>query len=193
MSIKKAKTKYPILDLIKERWSPRSFNKQSISKEEIYTIIEAGSWAFSANNEQPWRFFEALKGTEDFSKILETLMPGNTPWAQHAQAFIVSIAKKTFEKEGNPQNGNAEHDLGAANATMALQARSMNIYCHPMAGFDKAMLSKMFHLNEDLKPMTVMALGYLGDPNQLDEPYLGREITERSRKSLSELVLNHRD
>lgn len=124
-------TKYPVLDLIKNRWSARSFSEKTVAEKDLYTLIEAASWMFSANNEQPWRFVAAEKNSADFSRILESLNPSNAVWAKNAAAFIVSIAKINLDNEGNPINNWAEHDLGAANAAMILQATSMNIAAHP--------------------------------------------------------------
>ena len=188
--IKIAKTKHKVHKLIKTRWSARSFSEKVISQEDLMTLVEAASWSFSANNEQPWRFITALKGSETFDKILSCIMPGNTPWAKNAAAYIVSLAKTTFDKEGNPPNGGAEHDLGAANMSLVLQAHSMGIYCHPMGGFERAKLKEVFQLPENLKPVVVIALGYLDEAGKLEEPYRTRELTPRSRKSLQELVWN---
>lgn len=190
-SDKIAITKYPVLDLIKNRWSARSFSDKAIAEKDLYTLIEAASWMFSANNEQPWRFIAAEKNTASFEKVLKSLNPSNASWAKNAGAFIVSIAKINFDKEGNPINNWAEHDLGAANAAMILQATSMNISAHPMAGFDAVKIKEAFELSEFLKPVAVIALGYLDKAENLEEPFKTRELSSRNRKELSEIILNH--
>ncbi len=46
-----------VFELIKKRRSIRKYQKERIpSDEEIYQIIEAGIWAPSGLNNQPWRF-----------------------------------------------------------------------------------------------------------------------------------------
>lgn len=185
--IKHATTQYPVLDLIKERWSARSFSPKAITTEQVYTILEAGSWAASANNEQPWEFQYALKGTEGFDTIWNCLMPGNQPWAKHAAGFIVTIARKTFAANDKP-NAYAEHDVGLATSYLLLQASSMGIYTHPMAGIDKAKLIEALQLTENESLLCVIALGYLDDAEKLEEPFKGRELTVRVRKPLSEMV-----
>ena len=184
-------TKYPVLELIKNRWSARSFSNQAIEEKDLYTLIEAASWMFSANNEQPWRFISAEKNSGSFQNILQSLNSSNVAWAKNAAAFIVSIAKINFDKEGNPINNWAEHDLGAANAAMILQATSMNIAAHPMAGFDAAKIKDAFELSEYLKPVAIIALGYLDKADKLEEPFKTRELSSRKRKGLSEIILNH--
>lgn len=189
--IKIADTKYPVLDVIKNRWSARSFSDEPIDEKDLYTLVEAASWMFSANNEQPWRFLVAPRGTIAFSQITQSLAPGNLLWAKNAAAFIVSIAKTSLEKEGNPVNHWAEHDLGAANAALILQATSMNIFAHPMAGFNASSIKESFGLDEYIKPVTVIAFGYLDDAEKLEEPFKSRELTPRKRKPLAEIILNH--
>ncbi|HMO62505.1 MAG TPA: nitroreductase family protein [Ferruginibacter sp.] len=186
---KTATTTYPVLDLIKQRWSTRSFSDNAISKEALMTLIEAAGWMFSANNEQPWRYITAQKNTTAFDAVLQTLMPGNAAWAKNAAAFIVAVAKTDFDKEGHPANHWAEHDLGAANAALVLQATSMNIYAHLMAGFDAAKIKTVFELGDNMKPVVVIALGYKDEPEKLDEPFKSRELAPRKRKALNEIIL----
>ncbi len=185
--IKHAITQFPVLDLIKERWSARSFSQKEITKDQVHTILEAAGWASSANNEQPWEFIYVLKGTPGFDMILNSLMPGNLPWNKNAAGFIVSIARKTFSANGNP-NANAEHDSGIATGYLLLQASSMDIFTHPMGGFDKAKLSEDMKLTEDKKILCVISFGYLDEAEKLEEPFKGRELTARTRKPLSEFV-----
>ena len=65
----------------------------------------------------------------------------------------------------------------------------MNIYAHPMAGFDKSKIIESFGLTDLQKPMLVIALGYLDDAEKLAEPYKTRELTARNRKELHEFIL----
>ena len=45
-----------LIQLIKERRSIRSFQKEPLKKDEIDAIIQAGKYAPSAKDAQPWRF-----------------------------------------------------------------------------------------------------------------------------------------
>jgi nitroreductase len=46
----------PVLKAIKERRSIRRFENKDVELSKIQLILEAGTWAPSANNEQPWKF-----------------------------------------------------------------------------------------------------------------------------------------
>lgn len=186
-AIKQANTERPIHDIILSRWSARSFSEKAIAQADVETILEAATWAFSANNSQPWHYVYAHHAdTEAFQKIWSCLMPGNQPWCANAAVLMVSCIHKV-NAEGKPNNW-AMHDLGAANATLMLQATSMGIYGHPMAGFDKAKTIETFSLNaEILEPVAFIALGYLDEPEKLGEPFRTRELTPRTRKGVAEI------
>ena len=188
IAIKEGKTEKPVNPLLLNRWSARSFATQQISEQELETILEAASWAPSAMNEQPWRYIAALKQNPDgFKAVLNCLVPGNAIWAKNAAALILCSAKKTYTQNGNP-NVSAGHDTGMSNQNLLLQAFSMHIYGHIMGGFDKNKAKADFNLNDDLEPICIIALGYLGEAEQLEEPFKEREITPRSRKPLSEFA-----
>jgi len=185
--IKIANTRHDVLDLIKNRWSPRSFSDQVISQNDLNTILEAAAWAASANNEQPWQYFYASKSEKGFARIADSLFGGNKPWAQHADVLIVAVARKTFEAN-HLENTAALHDLGMANAHLLLQASALNIYGHMMGGFDKAKISETLALSGNQEPVAVIALGYRDEAEKLEEPFKTRELTPRVRKPLSDFA-----
>ncbi len=186
--IKEAKTKYPVHELIKKRFSARSFSGKGISKDELNTILEAGSWTFSAMNYQPWRYVYVHKDDAgNFNKLADCLNGGNKPWAKDAAVLMVCLVKKKYD-DGSI-NGAAYHDVGAANATMILQAASMNIYGHVLGGFSKTKVTELLKLDtEEYDPFVMIALGYLDLPEKLDEPYKTREVTPRKRKPVEEFA-----
>jgi nitroreductase len=181
-----ATTKFPVLEIIQNRWSPRSFSDKQLSVDELNTLFEAASWAFSANNAQPWTYIYAFKGSEGFEKLVNCLMPGNQPWAKNASVLMLSVANKMM---GERPYHVAKHDVGAANATLALQATSMGIYSHLMGGFSAEKAIETFGIDtEKQEPIVMIALGYLGEAEKLEEPFLSRELAPRTRKPLEEFT-----
>ncbi len=186
--IKIPNTNYPVIDVIKNRWSIRSFKKDAISQDEIATLIEAASWAPSCNNEQPWQFYYVQKNNpEKFNELIDCLVTGNSLWAKEADVIIATVARKTFSSTGKP-NDWASYDLGAANYGLLLQAQTMNIYGHLMAGFKPELARQVLGLTDSQEIMAFMVLGYLGDADALDEPFKTRELTPRSRKPIHEIA-----
>lgn len=181
-----ANTQYPVLDVIRNRWSARSFSEKQITPEQLNTLFEAASWAFSANNAQAWNYIYAFNGSEGFDKLVDCLMPGNQPWAKNASVLLLNIADKWM---GDRPYNAAKHDVGAANATLALQATSMGIYNHVMGGFSSAKAIETFGIDtEKQEPVVMIALGFLDDADKLEEPFRTRETTPRTRKSIEEFT-----
>jgi nitroreductase len=175
-----------IHELISKRWSPRSFSSKEISKEDLLTILEAAGQAFSANNLQPWHYVYAFRGTKGFDALWQVLAPGNQPWAKDAAVLMISLAQ--VQNDNGQANHWSQHDLGAANATLALQAFSMDIYSHLMAGFDQDKALAVTALDASIwQPVAMIALGYLGTAEQLQEPYFSRELAVRSRKTVDSI------
>ena len=184
MSIKIARTDHPVAETIAHRWSPRAFKDQPIDNQSLNQLFEAARWAASANNEQPWYYLYAHKGSNGFTKIVDCLMPGNQPWAKNASVILIAAVRKTFEANGK-ENPYAWHDLGMANATLLLQATHMQIAGHFMAGVDKQKLSESLNLDENLQIVGLIALGFRADAATLDEPYKSREEAARTRKPIA--------
>ena len=184
---KETPVQHDILDVIKDRWSPRSFSDQEVSQEQLNKLFEASRWAPSAMNEQPWRFLVAKKGEEAHQKILDSLMPGNQPWAKNAPVLVASLVKKTYTNSGTPNHA-AHHDLGLAIGNMSAQATHDDLAMHQMVGFHKSKIMDSFEIPSDYEPVTVIAIGYHGDPDQLTEDLKARELAPRSRKQLEEIV-----
>ncbi|AAM07140.1 TPA: nitroreductase family protein [Methanosarcina acetivorans] len=59
-----------VIDTILNRRSVREFTDRPISKEEINTILNAGRWAPSGLNNQPWRF-AVVRNPETIQKLSE--------------------------------------------------------------------------------------------------------------------------
>lgn len=187
MSSKIAQTEHQVIDLIKHRWSARSFTAQPITEKDVHNILEAGSWAPSANNTQPWRYIYAHRGTEGFKKLLSALVPGNQPWAKNAAVLIAAVGIKELPDTQQKQPYYM-HDTGMANSFILLQALSMNVYGHVMGGFNKVQIAEELSLPANEEPVAMIALGYLGDAELLEEPYKSRELAARSRKPLAEFT-----
>lgn len=174
---------------IKNRWSPRAFSGKKVSREMIELLFEAARWAPSAMNEQPWKYYFVQRENEKiFNEIVSILIGINPVWAKNAQVLIVSVLKKKYDYNNNP-NGKALHDIGAANVSIAIQAAEMGLQVHQMGGFDKEKASRYLQLDaENFEPVTIIAVGFPGDPDTLPEELKTRELQPRARKEISEFV-----
>ncbi len=179
--------------LLQKRYSPRRFKNREIPEKDIESIIEAARWSASAFNEQPWRFIvgNRFKDEESWNKIYQSLVEFNQKWNKQTPLFIVFLAHKKFKKN-NKDNPYYAYDTGQAAAMATVQAMHLGLYCHQMGGFESDILRKHFHINEELEILSVMAIGYLGEPSDTEPEFYKMELEPRHRIALQELVLNHR-
>ena len=185
---KPAETRYPIHELLQQRWSPLAYSDQMIPDADLNALFEAARWAPSCFNDQPWAFVVARKtDPATFRGILECLADRNVVWAQHAPVLLLTATRRQFAHNGHP-NRHAWHDLGLAVGAMLVQAESLGIRAHQMAGFDPEQARETFAIPETYDLVTVIALGYPGSPDMLPEAYRIRETGPRSRKSTTEFV-----
>jgi len=188
MSVERKGTAFQIHDPIALRWSPRAFTDKTVSDEDLAVILEAGRWAPSCFNEQPWFFMVAKReAPQDFKKMLDCLVEFNQYWAKHAPVLMISVAKTFFERN-QKDNRHAEHDVGLAAGTLSVQAAAMGIMAHQMAGFDSEKTRAVYHIPEGYKPMAAFAIGYAAPADTLEGELKEREKAVRERKLLSSFV-----
>lgn len=187
MSPTTAVTDAPILDVLAERWSTRIFDPSApVDDEALRSALEAARWAPSANNSQPWRFVVAHRGTEAHARVLATLTDSNRTWAAAAGALVVFAAATAIDGRALTW---AAYDTGQAAAFFTVQAHSDGLHTHQMGGFDRELLAKAFDLAPGLTPLTVMAVGALGDPREAPAALRERESTARVRRSVDESLI----
>lgn len=186
---KLAKTSVKINDLIARRWSARAFDRNKpVEGWKILALCEAARWAPSCGADEPWRFivFDRNISESDFQKAFETLDVGNQKWVQRAQILIAVLSDTKWRGDRTKTNKWGPFDTGAAAMSIYLQAFDLGLYAHPMAGFDPDKFCKEFKIPDDFVPYAIIAIGYPGDPDELESPYREREYAERKRRPLVE-------
>jgi hypothetical protein len=177
---------HPILESLKNRWSPRVFANTPITEEQVKKLLEAGRWAPSASNIQPWRVIWGLKGTETYDRIFNCLDEFNQSWAGNAQLLWINAFKKTMEKN-DKENFHALHDLGLFMGNVVHQANSMDIAVHQMAGVQFKKAQKEFHFPDDYHVTTAVAFGYYGgNPDDLPDDLKKQELKEMRQRKIQE-------
>ena len=165
--------KKDILDIIQKRRSIRKYKDKAVSQELIDKVLEAGRWAPSGLNNQPWRFMviwdKSLKdGLADFTKYAKII--------KRASVLIC-----VFFDYG--QTYNREKDLmaiGACIQNMCLEAYSL--------GLGSCWLGEILNQKEDVQrflktdlDLELVAVVTLGFPDE--------KATSSCRKSLRTLLI----
>ncbi len=184
------KADHPIDVRFLERWSPRAFTGETMPEADLMTILEAGRWAASSYNSQPWRFIYGLRGTAHFDTLLGLLVEFNQGWAKSASALVIVVSNSLMQPPGaDAPVPSYSHslDTGAATANFALQATLMGYQAHGMVGFDKERAFTELHVPAGHRVEAAYAIGRQGDKAQLPEMLQQREMPS-PRKPLAELA-----
>jgi len=164
----------PVLEAIRSRRSVRRFTDQAVSRADVAAILEAGRWAPSGLNNQPWRFLVLRPGDGRAERLA-----GCTKYrhvVQRARALIVLL----LEREAMYSEIKDRQAAGACMQNMLLAAHGL--------GLGGVWLGEI--INQEFQ-----ALEALGLPAQRFELAavlaLGHPAAKgrSSRKRLSELVL----
>lgn len=144
-----------ILEFIKSRRSIRQFSDQPVSDEVINKIIEAGTWAPSGKNNQPWKF-AVIKDSD-----LKAKMSGLTHYSKVISGASVLIAVFLDDSLSYDRT----KDIQAVGACM----QNMLLYIHAI-GLGAVWLGQILQNKEkvlellqgpkNLELMAVIALGY---------------------------------
>ena len=182
-------TAAPIAPVLAERWSPRSFNKDYLlTQHEALSILEAGRWAPSSNNLQPWRFAYISKTDELHGAICEKGLTGfNQSWAPNASALIV-VAVQVNTADGKENTGR-KYDAGLAASMMVVQAQELGLHTHHIGGLVREEILELLKLDSNYEILTVIAVGKVAPAEELEGPAFEREVAPRFRLELDEIML----
>jgi hypothetical protein len=76
--------------------------------------------------------------------------------------------------------------------SLVLQAEHMGLRCHQMAGWEQGPVRTALGIPDDERLIVVMAIGYDGDPADLDERMREKEVVPSTRRSLGEFAFRDR-
>ena len=181
-----ADTSVPVLDAIRQRYSIYAFDDAPVPARDLQRVCEAGRWAASSVNKQPWRFIVGLKGDATHPRIFGCLNEKNQRWAGSAPVLMLAFAecRAPGDERKNPY---AWHDVGAACAEMAVQCAAVGLRMHQMGGIVRERIREVFPAPEGYDAVEAIALGYPGDAATLPDDLRARMEKPRTRKSLGEI------
>lgn len=181
---KSAPAQYPILSELADRWSPVAYAPKAVEPEKLKRLFEAGRWAPSSSNEQPWSFAVATSAEPaEFALLADCLVAGNA-WARKAPVLALSVARMAMAGTATP-NRHAFHDTGMAVANLLAQATAEGLAVHQMAGYDVEKARRDLALPANHDPVAMIAIGYYGEPTPAQRE---REDKPRTRKPIDQFV-----
>lgn len=164
-----------ILEIIRQRRSVRLYKDDMPEDNQIRKILEAGRWAPSGLNNQPWRFLvikdKAKKdGLCRFTKSEYAATIKNAP-------VVLVVCMDIADSYNRDKDLMA---IGACIQNMLLEAHSLGLAACWMGEIinRKEEIAKYLNLDTDLEIMAVITLGYSDE-----------EVTEGCRKPLKSLII----
>ncbi len=179
-----ARTRYPINDLLRRRWSARTFAAMPVAPTTLGSLFEAARWSPAAGNGQPWSFIVADKTTDPdgFARALATLNESNQTWVREAPVLIFALTRRV--RPDGKEHSRAQYDLGLATKGLVVEAIERGLNVRQMAGFDAEAVRALYQIPAEHDPIVVIAVGYPAAPDP-DNPPAARE-----RKPLEAFVFS---
>jgi nitroreductase len=156
-----------LLDFIKQRRSIRAFEKSEITEDDIEMILEAGRWAPSASNRQPWEFI-VIKDKEILKEIASSAMYGN--FVKRAPLAIAIVGKKSISPNWYII------DTSLVSMNMMLIAWALGIGTCWIGSMDRKKAKDILKLNEDDYLLTILPFGYI--KGSIPKPSLRKSMAE---------------
>lgn len=160
-----------VFEVIKGRRSIRDFKDGKIPDEHLRLVLEAGIWAPSGSNLQPWEF--VLIKDEDLVERVRLFSPGL--FGRPAAIILICINRKIAEKAGRMGELTSLMDISMAAENIMLMAYALNIGSCPVASFNKAAVKELLGLPAHVEPALMITLGY---PKEIPKPPSRRPLEE---------------
>jgi nitroreductase len=147
-----------ILDVIKTRRSVRSYKDKSVDQDTLSCILEAGRFAPSAVNLQPWEFI-VIRNEEMKKRVAEHARYYGYKWkhVERCQVLIVIV--------GNPQHKWWVVDCSLAAQNMMLEAHSLGLGTCFIGGFDEDNTRVVLRVPKEKRILGLITLGYPAGPS----------------------------
>jgi nitroreductase len=175
-------------NLITDRWSPVAFDDRSVDYDQIHLLFEAAKWAPSSRNAQPWRFIFATREMPEYKVFIDLMSEANQMWATSAPLLVMPLAQVISTYKNRP-NRLAFYETGMAVGNLLAQATAMGLMVHQMSGYDMERAKEILVIPTRYEPMSILAIGYKGEPAKLPSDVAAWEKRERTRMEISKFLV----
>lgn len=167
-------TDNPVFQTLFERRSIRKYTDEQVSRDDITAILEAGRWAPSGLNNQPWRFLVVYKGDPRMGKLAKCTKYAHIV-RKAAACICIVLEKEIMYSEMKDHQG-----AGACIQNMLLATHALGlgaVWLGQIINDQTASLGALDLTEDKYELQAVLAVGH---PDQKGSS---------KRKDLSELLL----
>lgn len=150
------------LELAKDRYSERFFDRRPVEQEKLDRILEAGRVVPTACNYQPQKFY-IIRSEEAMAKLKSvTAFHYNAP----LMILVCYDMREVWTNAGDRyyrMYNSGEQDASIAATSMMYEAEELGVHTIWIRGFDSKTVVDTFGLPEHMIPVMMLGLGY---PNE---------------------------
>ena len=158
-----------VLEAIKGRRSIRKYKKLPISEEQVTQILEAGRWAPSRGNSQPWKFI-TLKNVQGRTDLAEAIPTGK--FMAEAPLAIAVVVNPKASKHPEQEGAAATQNMLLATHALGLGACWISVYG---TGYEEK-AKQLLQIPDEEWLLSIVSIGHLA------------ETPEKGRKGLDEIT-----
>ena len=157
-------------EVLQARRSVRSFLPKAPDQALLRQVLQAGTWAPTAGNMQPWEFIIVQRDQALKEAIVNTTYVGNSPkdgrpqrWILQAPVLIIVCCnlKRTAARYGwEAAQRLVYQDVSAAVENMLLTITALGLGSCWVGGFDINALKVLLQLPKHIEPMAILPVGY---------------------------------
>lgn len=155
-----------VFDCMRETQSIRIFKAEEIPEPTLTRILEAGCWAPSAGNLQPWYFY-VVKNEKVKQQLAEVCFEQEQ--VLEAPVSIVILADPARSNEQYGERGAQLYciqDTAAAAENMILAADGLGIASCWVGAFDEPKVQQIIEAPPRLRAVAIICLGYSNEKNK---------------------------
>ena len=162
------------LDLVKQRYSCRSYQAKSVEQEKVDYVMECVRFAPSAVNKQPWRF-HVISGEDAKEKLRQCY---NREWFTTAPLYVIASILHDEEWVRSDGKHHGDIDIAIAVEHLCLAATEQGLATCWVCNFDADLCRQQFSLAANEEPAVLIPLGYAADAPK-----------EKTRKTAEEIIV----
>lgn len=162
------------IDLVKQRYSCRSYQAKSVEQEKVDYVLECVRFAPSAVNKQPWRF-HVISGEDAKEKLRQCY---NREWFTTAPMYVIASILHNEEWVRSDGKHHGDIDIAIAVEHLCLAATEQGLATCWVCNFDADLCRQQFSLAANEEPAVLIPLGYAADAPK-----------EKTRKTTEEIIV----
>lgn len=161
-------------DLVKLRYSVRSYTDEPVNEEDLLYILDCARNAPSAVNFQPWHIYVASK-EEDKEKLQKCY---NREWFNSAPMYLICCIRHDeawIRKNDGKKHGDI--DIAIISEHICLAAAERGLGTCWVCNFDAQLCHNLFNFPHNEEAAVLIPLGHISETSE-KKPKSRKEITE---------------